>query len=389
MTRTLYLPVPGGGLEPYTPRDSSRPYTPPHTPLTSRVAYAAAHVVAEAHTDSSPAETTGLDWDRTLAFRHELWRWGFGVAEAMDTAQRGMGLDWPTAAELIRRSAAEARSVGGRIVAGVSTDQLTAPEPSLAAITEAYLEQLAVTEEAGATAVVMASRALAAAPRTPEDYVTVYDRILGQVSQPVVLHWLGDMFDPQLRGYWGSVDLDAATDTVLAIINAHAPRIDGIKLSLLDADRERALRRRLPAGVRLYTGDDFNYSELILGDADSGHSDALLGVFAAIAPAASQALQALDKGDVDAYRALMDPTVPLGRHLFETPTFHYKTGVVFLAWLNGHQDHFTMINQSRTSRSALHLAQLFRLADGTGLLRDSEVAADRMHSFLHLHGATR
>ncbi|QLH20678.1 dihydrodipicolinate synthase family protein [Streptomyces sp. Rer75] len=389
MTRTLHLPVSAGGLQPYTPGHAFGPYTPPRSPLTSRVAYAAAHVVADAHAEQPPGSPAVLDWDRTLAFRHELWRWGFGVAEAMDTAQRGMGLDWPTAAELIRRSAADARSVGGRIVAGVSTDQLTAPQPSLDDITAAYLEQLAVAEEAGATAVVMASRALASVARTPEDYLTVYDRILSQVSQPVVLHWLGDMFDPRLRGYWGSVDLDAATETVLTIMHAHASRIDGIKLSLLNADRERALRRRLPVGVRLYTGDDFNYSDLILGDADSGHSDALLGVFAAIAPAASQALQALDKGDVDAYRALMEPTVPLGRHLFETPTFHYKTGVVFLAWLGGHQDQFTMINGAQTNRSLIHLAQLFRLADQTGLLRDPDIAAGRMYSFLELHGATR
>lgn len=389
MTTTLHLPANGGGLEPYTPRRSFGPYTPPSAPFTSRVAYAAAHVVADARVDQAPGSPAAVDWDRTLAFRHELWRWGFGVAEAMDTAQRGMGLDWPTAAELIRRSAAEARSVGGRIVAGVSTDQLTAPGPSLDDITAAYLEQLAVAEEAGATAVVMASRALAAAARTPEDYVTVYDRILTQVSRPVVLHWLGDMFDPQLRGYWGSVDLDTATETVLAIIDAHTSRVDGIKMSLLDADRERALRVRLPQGVRLYTGDDFNYSELILGDADSGHSDALLGVFAAIAPAASQALQALDKGDESAYRALMEPTVPLGRHLFETPTFHYKTGVVFLAWLSGHQDRFTMVGGAQTNRSLVHLAQLYRLADETGLLRDPDTARERMHSFLELHGATR
>ncbi|MCQ4080854.1 dihydrodipicolinate synthase family protein [Streptomyces sp. RB6PN25] len=384
MPHTLPLPVPGGGTEPYTLGVPGE-FAPPASGFHSRIAYAAAHVVADPYAENTPGSPAVLDWERTLAFRHELWRWGFGVAEAMDTAQRGMGLDWPTAAELIRRSAAEARSVGGRIVAGVATDQLTAPAPTLDQVTVAYLEQLSVAEDAGATPVIMASRALAAAARTPEDYLAVYDTVLSQASGPVVLHWLGEMFDPQLKGYWGSDDLDSATETVLALLRTHATRVDGIKLSLLEADRERALRSRLPHGVRLYTGDDFHYCDLIRGDGQ-GHSDALLGVFAAIAPAASQALQGLDAGDHDAFQAAMEPTVPLGRHLFAAPTFHYKTGVVFLAWLNGHQDHFTMVGGGHSARSLIHLGELFRLADRAGVLRDPDLAAARMHIFLQING---
>ncbi|WP_033289269.1 dihydrodipicolinate synthase family protein [Amycolatopsis jejuensis] len=354
-------------------------FLPPAAPFRSRIAYAAAHVVPDAAADNTPGAPPKLDWDRTLAFRHELWRWGFGVAEAMDTAQRGMGLDWPTAAELIRRSAAEARSAGARIAVGVGTDQVT--DPSLPQVMAAYREQLAVAEDAGATPILMASRALAQVARSADDYAEVYDSLLAEVSRPVILHWLGDAFDPQLAGYWGSADLDDAAETVLSLISRHAKRIDGIKLSLLDADRERSLRQRLPAGVRMYTGDDFHYSELIEGDG-TGYSDALLGVFAAIAPAASHALQALDNGDAATYRKVLAPTVPLARQLFAAPTYHYKTGIVFLAWLNGHQDHFGMVNGAQHGRSRAHLTEVFRLADQAGLLRDPELAVHRMQTFL-------
>ncbi|WP_413798120.1 dihydrodipicolinate synthase family protein [Streptomyces iranensis] len=384
MTHALHLPVSGGRTALHT-LGAPGAFTPPPAAPRSRVAYAAAHVVADPYGDNTPGAPAVLDWDRTLAFRRELWRWGFGVAEAMDTAQRGGGLDWPTAAELIRRSGAEARAAGGRLVAGVSTDQLTAGTPTLDDVTAAYLEQLSVVEETGATPVIMASRALAAVARTPEDYLGVYEKVLGQTSGPVVLHWLGEMFDPQLRGYWGSDDLDAASETVLGLLGTYASRVEGIKLSLLDADRERAFRARLPHGVRLYTGDDFHYCELIQGD-DGGYSDALLGVFAAIAPAASQALQALDGGDVDGYRAAMEPTVPLGRHLFTAPTRHYKTGVVFLSWLNGHQDHFSMVGGAQSARSLTHLAELFRLADRAGVLSAPDLATARMRTFLQING---
>jgi hypothetical protein len=360
----------------------------PAAPATCRVAYAAAHVVADPRAENVPGAPAALDWERTLAFRHHLWSYGLGVAEAMDTAQRGMGLDPPATRELIRRSAAEARAVGGRIVAGVGTDQLPARPASVERIRDAYAEQLADVLAAGARPVLMCSRHLAAAARGPEDYQRVYAHLLEASDAPVVLHWLGDMFDPALAGYWGSPDLDVAADTVLDLIKGYAGKVDGIKVSLLDADREVALRRRLPAGVRLYTGDDFHYPELIRGDA-AGHSDALLGVFAAIAPAAAAALAALDAGDLAAYDGILAPTVPLARHLFAAPTWHYKTGIVFLAWLAGHQGHFTMVGGQQAGRSATHLARLLTLADAAGLLPDAELAAARARAYLTVAGVSQ
>ncbi|WP_436970730.1 dihydrodipicolinate synthase family protein [Micromonospora rifamycinica] len=360
----------------------------PAGPATSRVAYAAAHVVADPRAENVPGAPAAVDWEGTLAFRHHLWSYGLGVAEAMDTAQRGAGLDHPATRELIRRSAAEARAVGGRIVAGVATDQLPPGPATLPQVTRAYAEQLADVSAAGARPVLMCSRHLAAAATGPDDYLRVYGDLLTAADQPVVLHWLGDMFDPALAGYWGSTDLDEATETVLHLIKDHQGRVDGIKVSLLDADREVALRRRLPAGVRLYTGDDFHYPELIRGDAQ-GHSDALLGVFAAIAPAAATALAALDAGDPDRYDAAFAPTLPLARHLFATPTWFYKTGIVFLAWLAGHQDHFTMLAGQQSGRSPAHLARLLVLADAAGLLPDAELAAARARAYLTVAGVTQ
>ncbi|MGN9809164.1 dihydrodipicolinate synthase family protein [Micromonospora sp. BQ11] len=357
----------------------------PAGPPASRIAYAAAHVVADPGAENVPGAAAVLDWERTLAFRRHLWSYGLGVAEAMDTAQRGMGLDHPTTRELIRRSAAEARAVGGRIVAGVATDQLPAGPATLAEVTRAYREQLDEVQEAGARPVLMCSRHLAAAARGPEDYLRVYDELLTAADGPVVLHWLGSMFDPALTGYWGATDLDLAADTVVELVKAHESRVDGIKVSLLDAGREVALRRRLPAGVRLYTGDDFHYPELIRGD-EVGHSDALLGVFAAIAPAAAAALAALDRDDLTAYEEIFAPTVPLARHLFATPTWFYKTGIVFLAWLTGHQDHFTMVGGLQSGRSPAHLATLLTLADAAGLLPDAELAAARARAFFATAG---
>ncbi|GLZ46902.1 hypothetical protein Acsp06_30870 [Actinomycetospora sp. NBRC 106375] len=351
----------------------------------NRVAYAAAHVVADPLADNTPGRPAVLDWDATLAFRHHLWRQGLGVADAMDTAQRGAGLDWAATTELIRRSAAEAATVGGALVCGAGTDQLPPGPHDLATIRRAYTEQLAVVTDAGATPVIMCSRALAAAARGPDDYAAVYGALLDQVQEPVLLHWLGPAFDPALEGYWGSADLDLATKGLLAIIGEHADRVDGVKISLLDADREIGLRRALPAGVRCYTGDDFHYPELIAGD-ELGHSDALLGVFDAIAPAAAAALEALDAGDRDGYARLFAPTVPLARWIFDAPTFHYKTGIVFLAWLAGHQSHFTMVGGMQSARSLPHLGELFVLADRAGLLPDPEVAADRMQLLLRVAG---
>ncbi|MEW2351401.1 MULTISPECIES: dihydrodipicolinate synthase family protein [unclassified Streptomyces] len=383
---TLRLPSPDGSLRPYEPGPAPAPGVHAGGPLTSRTVFSAAHVVADPYADVSADDPAAVDWDATLAFRRHLWQQGLGVAEAMDTAQRGMGLDWPNAAELIRRSAAEARAVGGRIAAGAGTDQLASG--TLDEIRAAYEEQLALVEDAGAQAILMASRALAAAARGPEDYLTLYGHLLRQAREPVILHWLGPMFDPALAGYWGSADLDAATETFLQVIAAHPDKVDGIKISLLDADREIAVRRRLPAGVRCYTGDDFNYPELIAGDAQ-GFSHALLGIFDPLAPLASRAVRALDTGDVRGFREVLDPTVELSRHLFQRPTRFYKTGVVFLAWLAGHQEHFAMVGGHQSSRSLPHLARAYELADGLGLFPDPERAARRMRALLDVYGVPR
>ena len=346
--------------------------------FTSRTVFAAAHVVADPAAPQGPGAPAVLDWDATLAFRHRLWSLGLGIADAMDTAQRGMGLDWSATSELIRRSGAEAEAVGGPLCCGVGTDQLPAASNpfSLAEIGDAYEAQLEVVEQAGAQPVLMCSRALAASARGPEDYASVYARILGQAGRPVILHWLGDMFDPALRGYWGAADLDAATESVLTIIREHAARIDGIKVSLLDADREIALRRVLPEGVRLYTGDDFNFPELIAGD-EQGFSHALLGIFDPLAAQAAEALGRLDAGDVAGFRAVLDPLVPLARHIFAAPTRHYKTGVVFLAYLSGFQEHFKMVGGQETGRDREHYSTLYRLARDGGILPDPELAEAR------------
>ncbi|CAL9557731.1 dihydrodipicolinate synthase family protein [Streptomyces sp. Tu 3180] len=379
---TLRLPDEHGRLRAYEPRTEPLALTP-GAPLTSRTVFSAAHVVADPYADTTPDSPAAVDWDATLAFRRHLWSHGLGVAEAMDTAQRGMGLDWAGAAELIRRSAAEARSVGGRIACGVGTDQITAGTP--AEVRAAYEEQLALVEESGAQAIVMASRALAAAASGPEDYLEVYGHLLRQASEPVILHWLGPMFDPALEGYWGSSDLDTATDTFLEVIAAHPDKVDGIKVSLLDARREVDLRRRLPRGVRCYTGDDFNYPELIAGD-EQGFSHALLGVFDPLGPLAAEAVRVLDTGDVKGFRGLLDPTVELSRHLFRAPTRFYKTGVVFLAWLAGHQTHFTMVGGLQSARSLPHFARAYELADGLGLFPDPKLAEERMRNLLALYG---
>ncbi|MFF8397323.1 dihydrodipicolinate synthase family protein [Streptomyces sp. NPDC016172] len=382
---TIRLPGADGALRTYEPRTEPLAVTP-GTPFTSRTVFSAAHVVADPFADVSPDSPAAVDWDATLAFRRHLWSHGLGVAEAMDTAQRGMGLDWAGAAELIRRSAAEAKSVGGRIACGVGTDQIASG--SLAEVRAAYEEQLAVVEESGAQAILMASRALAAAASGPEDYLEVYGHLLRQAAEPVVLHWLGPMFDPALEGYWGSGDLDAATDTFLDVIAAHPDKVDGIKVSLLDAQREIDIRRRLPQGVRCYTGDDFNYPELIAGD-EQGFSHALLGIFDPLGPLAAQAVRVLDTGDVRGFRDLLDPTVGLSRHLFQTPTRFYKTGVVFLAWLAGHQSHFTMVGGLQSARSLPHFATAYELADGLGLFPDPKLAEERMKTLLSMYGVNQ
>ncbi|SDE43102.1 Protein of unknown function [Paenibacillus sp. UNCCL117] len=386
MAKSLLLPRAGGAFYEYTPGEAAS-FVVPAKPFTGRIAFSAAHVVCDPFADADPLHDARIDWTATLAYRHHLWSLGFAVAEAMDTAQRGMGLDWNRSKELIRASIAEARSVGGKIACGAGTDHLhPGPSVTIADVEAAYEEQVGFIEGEGGQVILMASRALAACARGPEDYERVYGRILGQVKQPVILHWLGDMFDPALAGYWGCKDdLDAAMDVCLRVIRANADKVDGIKISLLDAGKEIKMRRLLPEGVKMYTGDDFNYPELIKGD-EQGCSHALLGIFDAIAPAAAQALHALDAGDMARYEAIMEPTVALSRHIFQKPTYAYKTGIVFMAYLNGHQSHFRMIGGAEGSRSIVHLAELFVLADRAGLLADPELAVERMKPVLALAG---
>lgn len=385
MTKALLLPQPDGKLLPYTLGEPS-PYPVAASPARSRVAFAAAHVVANPLGENSPTSPASIDWQATLAYRQHLWSLGFSVAEAMDTAQRGMGLDWTATQELIRRSLAAAKAVGGGIACGAGTDHLLAlPGVTLTQVKAAYEEQCGFVESQGGRIILMASRALAACAKSPDDYLQVYDHILSQVKEPVILHWLGDMFDPALAGYWGHRDPEAAMQVCLSLIERHAAKINGIKISLLDAGKEITMRRKLPASVKMYTGDDFNYPELIQGDAQ-GFSHALLGIFDAIAPAAAAALQALDEGDTARYRAILEPTVPLSRHIFKAPTFYYKTGVVFLAYLNGHQSHFKMVAGMESARSLLHLTELLVLADKAFLIKDPEMAARRMHRVLALAG---
>jgi len=387
MSLSLRLPTGDGGLASYELTGTPVAHGT-YEPAVSRLAFAAAHVVPDPLSDNSPGAPAVIDWDHTLEFRRHLWSLGLSVAEAMDTAQRGMGLDWPATQELIRRSAAEAPlrdASEKRIAVGVGTDQLPAGVHTLDAVIGAYEQQLGLAEEVGAQPILMASRALCAAAASPDDYRKVYDRLLGQSSRPVVLHWLGSMFDPALDGYWGSDSLDTAADVVVDLINENVAKVDGIKVSLLDASKEVALRKRLPDGIRLYTGDDFNYPELIRGDGER-HSDALLGIFAAIAPAAAAALKALDDGDLTKYDEIFTPTVPLARQIFSAPTYYYKTGIAFLAWLNGHQPGFSMVGGLQTGRSLPHLADTFRLADAAGVLTSPELAVDRFRKLLIVGG---
>ena len=389
MALTITLPVRRGDetrLEPYA-LSGQAAITPVKGARFNRVAYSAAHVVADPLASRDPWLDCALDWDATIAYRVHLWELGLGVAEAMDTAQRGMGLDWPTSLEIIRQSLGAARGIEGALLAsGCGTDHL-APESarSLDDVVRAYENQMAAIEGLGGRLILMASRALARIARGPEDYARVYDRLLSAAREPVILHWLGDMFDPALAGYWGSRDIPAAMNVAVDVIRRNATKVDGIKISLLDKDREIEMRRRLPAGVRMYTGDDFNYAELIAGDSQ-GYSHALLGIFDSIAPAASAALAALARGDEHTFHRILEPTVPLSRRIFESPTRFYKTSVVFMAWLNGFQDHFTMVGGQQSARSITHLAEVFRLADQAALLIDPELASARMKQLLALQG---
>jgi Protein of unknown function (DUF993) len=383
---SVRLPTAGGAIETYR-LAASRGFPDKLEGPLNRVAFSAAHVVSNPLADVDPWLTAAVDWDKTIAFREHIWDLGLGVAEAMDTAQRGMGLDWPTSLELIQRSVRAAKARGNALVfSGAGTDHLaTEDAKSLDDVIRAYEHQIAAIEKAGGRIILMASRALAKIARHPDDYAKVYARVLSQVRQPVIIHWLGDMFDPALSGYWGAADLGQAMDAAVAIINAHSSKVDGVKISLLDKQREIDMRRRLANGIKMYTGDDFNYAELIAGD-DKGYSHALLGIFDAIAPAASYALSRLAASDVQGFHDVLGPTVALSRHIFKAPTRFYKTGIVFMAYLNGHQDHFTMVGGQESTRSMLHLAELFRLADQAGLLANPELATRRMKAVLALRG---
>jgi len=386
MPPSLKLPRADGTIASYT-LSGRAPIQAPAGPIRARIGMAAVHVVADPRAAINPTLEVALDWDATLRFRHYLWSLGLAVAEAMDTAQRGMGFDWAAAKELIKRSVAESKTVPGAVLAsGAGTDHLdVGPRVTMADVEAAYEEQCAWIEGCGGRIILMASRALAACAKSPDDYVKVYGRILSQAREPVIVHWLGEMFDPALAGYWGSRDRDRQVETLLAIVNEYAVKIDGVKISLLDQAREIAMRRRFPASVRMYTGDDFDYPTTIRGDGQR-HSDALLGIFDVIAPAAAAALKALDRGDMASYETILAPTLTLSRHVFGDPTRFYKTGVVFAAYLNGHQAHFRMVGGMESARSIVHLSEQFRLMDAAGLLRDPEMAAGRMRAVLAVAG---
>ena len=376
----IRLPTAEGKSETYHLMGEPIAVRKPKAPF-NRVAFAAAHVVAD------PLSSAGaLDWDKTLGFRHYLLDQGFGIAEAMDTSQRGMGLDWPMAHELIARSLKSAGSAAPRIYSGCGTDYLLPSDArSIDDVVKAYLEQLHAVQKLSGRVIMMASRALVRVAKSPDDYVKVYSRVLNEADHPVILHWLGEMFDPALKGYWGSDDFSSAMKTCFAVINGNAAKIDGIKISLLDAGKEIVFRRQLSPDVKMYTGDDFNYPEMIAGD-EQGYSHALLGIFAAIAPAAAAALTALTKGNIKKFHKILDPTVPLSRLIFQAPTQYYKTGIVFLAWLNGHQEHFIMVNGAQSARPLFYFTEAFKLADHAGLLRDPELAVKRLKNLLALHG---
>lgn len=386
-THSLKLPNQSGELENYE-FSQNNPFPLKAHELSTRRVFAAVHVVADPLADNTPGSTATIDWETTMAYRRHIWSLGLGVADAMDTAQRGMGLNWEAAEELIRRSGREAKAADGKLAVGVNTDRLTSATHgnwTLTDIKEAYLDQCETAEQSGAQIVLMSSRQLVQVARGPDDYANVYNDVLSQVKGSVLIHWLGEKLDPALAGYWGDDDFESAMNTCLGILSENAKKIDGIKLSVLNKDYEIRMRAKLPKGVRMYTGDDFNYPELIAGDRHH-HSDALLGIFDPIAPAAAEAIAALDEGDLGRYHKIFGPTQTLSRHIFATPSYYYKTGIVFMAYLNGHQDHFRMVAGQESARSIVHLCELLKLADRAGLILDPEQASHRMKHLLALSG---
>ncbi|OMH29444.1 dihydrodipicolinate synthase family protein [Motiliproteus sp. MSK22-1] len=383
----ILLPNTKNKLERYNFKSSGYGNYVPKLPF-NRAVYAAAHVVVDPLAERHPwGGASAIDWDATLGYREHLWRMGFKVAEAMDTSQRGMGVDWPTSLELVKRSLELAKGIeGADLASGAGTDQLV----DFAGITlddvkRAYIEQIDAIEGAGGRIILMASRALAHVAKCSDDYIVLYNELIQGCRYPVILHWLGSMFDPMLSGYWGSDDVSKNMDTVMTIIKENEDKIDGIKLSLLEKEYEFELRRRLPVNVKMFTGDDFNYPELVEGDGEH-FSHGLLGIFDPIAPVAARALEQLAQGDAGQYRALMEPTIALSRKIFESPTQYYKAGVVFIAWLNGHQEHFIMAGGMQSARSISHYSEVFRLADRAGVLKNPELAVNRMQQLLALHG---
>ena len=353
-------------------------------PDATRTVFSAAHVVADPFTNSDPTGPSVLDWHQTLAFRRHLADLGLGIAEAMDTAQRGMGLDWSGALELIKRTRSELPDA--LVFSGCGTDQLDpAKARDLEDVKRAYLDQVEAIQSLGGRLILMASRALARVAQDPEDYLRVYGDVLAACDQPVILHWLGEMFDPALAGYWGAESFDDTLEIALRVIEQNGSKVDGIKISLLDKDKEIIMRRRLPGGVKMYSGDDFNYPELIAGD-EQGFSHALLGIFDPLAVAVGKAIDHLDQGDKAGFHAILDPTVPLSRLIFRAPTQFYKTGVVFLAWLNGHQNHFVMLGGAQAMRPLPYFVECFKLADQCGLLAEPDLAVQRMSRLLELYG---
>ena len=383
---TIQLPDASGNLAAYALSGTPIPVRKPVNTF-NRIVFSAAHVVANPYADIDVSSESAIDWERTMAYRRHLAGLGLGIAEAMDTAQRGMGLTWEQSLLLIQKTTEELSDFNVPIYSGCGTDQLRpGAAKDIGAVQAAYLKQLHAIQRIGGKVILMSSRALAQVARSPQDYLDVYRKVLNECNHKVVLHWLGDMFDPTLAGYWGHSSLDAAMEVALEVIHESPSKIDGIKISLLDKQREIDMRRRLPAGVKMYTGDDFNYPELIAGD-EQGFSHALLGIFDAIAPAASVALDQLAAGNRQGFLDTLEPTVALSRRIFGAPTRFYKTGVVFLAYLNGHQDHMVMLAGHQAMRPLPYFVDIFKMAEAAGLLRDPDFACARMKAWLAVHGA--
>jgi hypothetical protein len=400
----VQLPNLRGTPRPYRLRPAFTAAPVPGTrPCFSRLAYAAAHVVAKPANGAAaadPRSPDSVDWDATLRFRRHLWHLGFGIAEAMDTAQREI-LGWENAARLLDMTLADARAEPGRgVIGGAGTDTLATSTPTLRQVIDAYVAQAEFIHERGGRVILFPTHFLPRHFPAPGHYLEVYRAVTQEVSKPVFLHWLGDMFAPALRGYFPGDSFRRITQD--------NPKVLGVKLSLLDQRLEEAIRRRIaPQGQVVLTGDDFNFPALIRGGKGAGdgrgfqsrafhfegrgfpvgdYSHGLLGIFDGIARVASRALICLAQGDAREYDRLMAPTVPLSRHIFKAPTQHYKAGLVFLAYLNGHQSHFHLLADAEQRRDMAHYVELFKLANAAGVLDDPESAYERFQPVLRNAG---